>query len=177
MRNEKTMKKILENGTEVISLAPDKESTNVLGVVTGHYMFNGRTHYYVHVEESEGSSDLDSQEYGEDFGMVPTKFVNLTPHDIKLNDGTIYPASGKVARVANTFSNFCCGISKVFYGDIENLPEPEDGIYYIVSAMVLAAEKSKPSQYQRHDLVSPATGHPDCKRENGFIVSVPGFVL
>lgn len=109
--------------------------------------------------------------------MVPTKFVNLTPHDIKLNDGTIYPASGKVARVANTFSNFCCGISKVFYGDIENLPEPEDGIYYIVSAMVLAAEKSKPRQYQRHDLVAPATGHPDCKRENGFIVSVPGFVL
>ena len=59
-------------------------------------------------------------------------------------------------------------ISKVFYG--ENLPEPED--YYIVSAMVLAANNSKPRR--RGDLV--ATGHPDCKRENGFIVSVPGFV-
>lgn len=61
-----------------------------------------------------------------------------------------------------------CGISKVFYG--ENLPEPEDGVYYIVSAMVLAANNSKPRC--RGDLV--ATGHPECKRENGFIV--PGFV-
>lgn len=171
------MKKILENGTKVISFAPDEESTNVLGVVTGHYMYYNRTHYCVRVEDQKGYSDLDSQEYGEDFGMIPTKFVNLTPHDIKLNDGSIYPASGKVARVANTFSNFCCGISKVFYGDVENLPEPEDGVYYIVSAMVLAAEKSKPIQYQRTDLVAPATGHPDCKRENGFIVSVPGFVI
>lgn len=49
-----------------------------------------------------------------------------------------------------------------------NLPEPEDGVYYIVSA----ANNSKPRC--RGDLV--ATGHPECKRENGFIVSVPGFV-
>lgn len=100
----------------------------------------------------------------------------MTPHDIKLNDGTIYPITDRVARVENTFSNFCCGISKVFYGEIENLPEPEDGVYYIVSAMVLAANNSKPRCRRRGDLVAPATGHPDCKRENGFIVSVPGFV-
>ena len=74
------------------------------------------------------------------------------------------------ARVENTFSNFCCGISKVFYG------EPEDGVYYIVSAMVLAANNDKPRYRRRGDLVAPATGHPDCVRENGFIVSVPGFV-
>lgn len=78
----------------------------------------------------------------------------------------------KVARVANKFSNFCCGISTVFYGEIENLPEPEEGTIYIVSAMVLAAAKEK----GRTDVVAPATGHPDCVRENGFIVSVPGFV-
>jgi hypothetical protein len=29
---------------------------------------------------------------------------------------------------------------------------------------------------RRSDLVSPATGHPDCVRENGQIKSVPGFV-
>ena len=91
-------------------------------------------------------------------------------------DGTIYPASGKIARVANTFSNFCNGIAKVFYGDIENLPEPKRGTMYIVSAMVLSAEKGKHINLRRKDLVAPATGHPECKRENGFIVSVPGFV-
>lgn len=170
-------KNILKNGTKVISFTPDSESTNELGIITDSYQFNGRTHYDVHTDDiEEGYSDLDYQERGEDFELVPTKFINLTPHDIKLNDGTIYQASGRVARVENTFSNFCCGISKVFYGDIENLPEPEDGVYYIVSAMVLVANNSKPRCRRRGDLVAPATGHPDCIRENGFIVSVPGFV-
>ena len=31
----------------------------------------------------------------------------------------------------------------MFYGEIENLPEPEEGTIYIVSAMVLAAAKEK----------------------------------
>ena len=170
-------KTILQNGTRVISFAPDSESTNELGIITDSYQFNGKTHYDVHTDDiEEGYSDLDYQERGEDFELVPTKFINLTPHDIKLNDSTIYPATGKIARVENTFSNFCCGISKVFYGEIENLPEPEDGVYYIVSAMVLAANNSQPRCRRRGDLVAPATGHPNCKRENGFIVSVPGFV-
>lgn len=170
-------KNIVKNGTRVISFAPDSESTNILGTVTDNYDFNGSTHYDIHVDDQkEGEEDLDIQERGEDFELVPVKFVNLTPHDIKLNDGTIYPATGKVARVENVFSNFCCGISKVFYGEIENLPEPEDGVYYIVSAMVLAANNNKPRHSRRGDLVAPATGHPDCLRENGFIISVPGFV-
>ena len=170
-------KNILKNGTRVISFAPDSESTNILGTVTNNYEFNGTTYYNIQTDDqNKDEEDLDVQERGEDFELVPTKFINLTPHDIKLNDGTIYPASGKVARVENTFSNFCCGISKVFYGEIENLPEPEDGTYYIVSAMVLAANNSKLRCRRRGDLVSPATGHPDCVRENGFIVSVPGFV-
>ena len=143
-------KNILKKGTKLISSAPDSESTNELGIITDSYQFNGRTHYDVHTDDiEEGYSDLDYQERGEDFELVPTKFINLTPHDIKLNDGTIYPATGRVARVKNTFSNFCCGISKVFYGEIENLPEPEDGIYYIVSAMVLAANNSKPKCRRR----------------------------
>ena len=173
----KMEKNILKNGTRVISFAPDSESTNILGTVTDNYEFNGATYYDIHTDDqNEGEEDLDIQERGEDFELVPTKFINLTPHDIKLNDGTIYPTSGKVTRVANTFSNFCCGISKVFYGEIENLPEPEDGVYYIVSAMVLAANNDKPRYRRRGDLVAPATGHPDCVRENGFIVSVPGFI-
>lgn len=170
-------KNIVKNGTRVICFAPDDESTNIFGTVTNGYNFNRNIYYDVHADDQkDGTEDLDFQIRGENFGLVPTKFINLTPHDIKLNDDTIYPVTGKVARVENTFSNFCCGISKVFYGEIENLPEPEDGVYYIVSAMVLAANNSKPIWRRRDDLVAPATGHPDCVRENGFIVSVPGFV-
>lgn len=98
------------------------------------------------------------------------QFVNCTPHDIVLNNGMIIKASGIIARVSNKFSEFdgklCCHVS---YGEIENLPAPEQGKIYIVSAMVLAAT-------DRKDVVAPATGHNECVRDKGLIVSVPGFI-
>lgn len=101
---------------------------------------------------------------------VPIKFINLTPHEVKLNDGRVFPSEG-VARVSNSFTNFTEDICEVKYGEVEGLPFPEAGTRYIVSALVLSALKGK-----RADIVAPATGHPDCIREKGFIVSVPGFV-
>lgn len=170
-------KNILQNGTRIISYAPDEECTNELGTITSSYEYNGRVYYDIHLDNhEEGCEDLDMNEEGIHFDVIPTEFINLTPHNIVLNDGTIYPATGKIARIANSFTNFCNGIAKVFYGDIENLPEPKRGTMYIVSAMVLGAENAKPRCCRRKDLVAPATGHPDCRRENGFIVSVPGFV-
>lgn len=101
-----------------------------------------------------------------------TTFVNLTPHKIVLNNGTSYNSVG-VARVNNNFSNFDTnGVCDVNYGDIIGLPDTKDNTYYIVSALVLAAAKA----VGRTDCVAPATGHPDCIRKDGFIVSVPGFV-
>lgn len=99
------------------------------------------------------------------------QFINLTPHDIKLNSGEVLAASGKVARVSSTFTDFKDGVCNVIYGDIENLPEAQEGVMYVVSALVLAAVSST-----RKDVVAPATGHPGCVRKDGFIVSVPGFV-
>ena len=100
------------------------------------------------------------------------KFINLTQHTITLNDGSSFPTEGN-ARVADTYTRFnAYGICRVKYGEIKDLPEPEANTTFIVSAMVLAAAKEK----GREDVVAPATGHPECKRENGFIVSVPGFV-
>ena len=94
--------------------------------------------YECHYTELDGTEgDLDNLQR-KNFEVIPNK-----PHTITLNNGTEYHPSGKVARVANKFSNFCCGISTVFYGEIENLPEPEEGTIYIVSAMVLAAAKEK----------------------------------
>ena len=140
------------------------------GVITGHWStMSGVLMYECHYKELDGNLDNLQRR---NFEIIPNKFINLTPHTITLNNGTEYHPSGKVARVENQFSNFCCGISTVFYGEIENLPEPEEGTIYIVSAMVLAAAKEK----GRTDVVAPATGHPDCIRKDGFIVSVPGFV-
>ena len=98
-----------------------------------------------------------------------TTFKNFTPHDVVLNNGTVYPSIG-IARVKDSFTAFDAnGICNVSYGDVEGLPEPEKDTMYIVSSMVKEASK-------RMDLVAPATGHPDAVRDKGHIVSVPGFV-
>ena len=102
--------------------------------------------------------------------VMKANFINCTPHALVLNDGTVIPASGQVARVAASFTQFDeNGVCKQVFGDVQGIPAPQEGTLYIVSALVLAAS-------DRIDLVAPATGHPDCKRENGMIKSVPGFV-
>lgn len=104
---------------------------------------------------------------------MTTQFKNFTPHAVALNDGTVFPSMG-IARVSASFStpdtnNIC---SQVF-GDVTGLPEPQEGIFFIVSALVLSAAK----EAGRKDCVAPATGHPDTVRnEAGHIVSVPCFV-
>ena len=98
-----------------------------------------------------------------------TKFVNCTPHAIKLNDGRVFDPSGSVARVSSSFTDFTDDICTVVYGDLTGVPDAAEDTLYIVSAMVLSASTRK-------DLVAPATGHKDCIRDDkGFIVSVPGF--
>lgn len=100
------------------------------------------------------------------------EFINLTPHDIVMNNGTTFRSKG-VARVNDEFTEFDNdGICCVKHGEIQDLPKPKKGVTFIVSAIVLTAAK----KIGRKDVVAPATGHPLCKRENGFIISVPGFV-
>ena len=100
------------------------------------------------------------------------KIVNLTPHTIVFNDGRSFPASGNIARVQAGFSTIENDVCSQTFGEVQDLPEPEKGTYYIVSAMVLSALAGK-----RRDVVAPATGHPLCIRnDKGHIVSVPCFV-
>ena len=101
-------------------------------------------------------------------------FINCTPHAIKLNDGRVFEPSGTVARVAQTISEFDDNrIAVQSFGVVTDLPEPKEGTYYIVSAMVLERAQIE----GRCDVVAPATGHKDCVRdENGRILSVPGFL-
>ena len=102
-----------------------------------------------------------------------TTFKNYTPHAITLNDGRTFASEG-LARVSATFSDFDAdGVCEQQFGDVTGLPAPAAGVLYIVSTLVLTAAKAA----GRTDCVAPATGHPDCKRnDKGFIVSVPGFV-
>ncbi|NMA31637.1 MAG: hypothetical protein GX941_07545 [Candidatus Methanofastidiosa archaeon] len=109
------------------------------------------------------------------------RVINLTPHAIKLNDGTEFPPSGQILRIPvryelvadhDLYPQF--NIYNVEYEDIE-LPELNENTMYIVSSMVLEAIKEKVPNYWEY-FMSPATGHPECIRdEKGQIVSVPGF--
>lgn len=102
-----------------------------------------------------------------------TKFINLTPHKVVLNDGRSFDPVGTVARVAVTMTDFVDDVCDQVYGDVVDLPAAQDGVVYIVSAMVLSAAKAA----GRKDCVAPATGHKQTVRNDaGQIVSVPGFV-
>ena len=99
-------------------------------------------------------------------------FKNYTPHTITLNDGRNFESEG-VARVSASFTTpDADGVYTQTFGEVTDLPKEEEGILYIVSALVLTAAKAA----GRTDCVAPATGHPECVRKEGFIVSVPGFV-
>lgn len=76
------------------------------------------------------------------------KFINLTPHDVVIifdEDHSItIPRSGTIARVKQeietVFKTFDeIPITENKFGAIENLPEPESNVRYIVSAMVESA--------------------------------------
>jgi hypothetical protein len=88
------------------------------------------------------------------------KIVNLTPHAVALNDGTVFPPDGTVARVAVTYVRFLQplrGTSIPLYARglgqtaLLGLPPPAEHTYYIVSAAL--AEAAKP--LHRPDLIVP----------------------
>lgn len=103
---------------------------------------------------------------------MKTTFINLTPHAVVLNDGTVFPPSGEVARVSTTYTEFdTVGVASVKFGEPVGLPAPKEDTLFIVSGLLKQACPT------RTDLVSPATGHPACRRDaEGRILSVPGFV-
>lgn len=106
------------------------------------------------------------------------RLINLTPHDIiiRLPDGDrVIPASGTVARVATSYEHVGdvdgIPVSAQTFGQIEGLPEPRNGVVYVVSAIVLAAAK----ELGRTDVVAPDTARA-IRNEAGQIVAVPGLV-
>ena len=103
------------------------------------------------------------------------KFVNLTPHEINVEqDGRMVSIKPEVdsARVEQVFSHVetVDGI-KLFVSKldkVQNLPNPEKGVIYIVSAMV------KEREMCRNDLVSPGKLVRDDK---GKVVGCEGFLI
>ena len=111
--------------------------------------------------------------------------INLTPHAINVvlpsseyegqDKKATYEPSGSIARIDMEMSTDVWeidGFPTVKYEVVgHNLPEPTEGIYLLVSAMVLAQAKS----LGRTDCIAPDTNYAN-RNEKGHIISVPGFV-
>lgn len=96
-----------------------------------------------------------------------TMIVNLTPHDITIVDGngdiqTTIPKSGTVARVAMKRVWTDCingiGLYETQLGEVQDLPEREEGIRYIVSALVRTAVPDRVDLFSPGELVRDDAG-------------------
>jgi len=100
------------------------------------------------------------------------KFINLTPHDITVvlvdsdtqsNRSRIFHKSDTIARVSqvSTMVEFIdeVAIRAVKFGPVTGLPQPTDGIKYIVSAMVKSASAGRTDLVSPGDLIRDASGN------------------
>lgn len=83
---------------------------------------------------------------------MTSMFINLTPHTVNIVNGPSIPSTG-IARCSTTSTNVGehegITLTCVTYGAVEGLPEPQEGVIYIVSALVRAAVPN------RRDVASP----------------------
>ena len=106
------------------------------------------------------------------------KFINCTPHvvSVQFPSGEVhsFPACGIVPRVQQhnvpVIHINDIPMSNIIYGEVENLPEPKENTYYIVSALV---RERVPN---RKDVISPDSGPSAIRNEKGQIEAVVGFI-
>ena len=103
------------------------------------------------------------------------KIINLTPHDVKLfHEGQehVFLKPGTIARVTSKseFSHSVNGlpVHRTIYGEVENIPKPQEGVIYIVALLVAQVLGNS-----RVDIVCPDTGPDSAVRdEKGLIAGV-----
>jgi hypothetical protein len=116
---------------------------------------------------------------GGDAGMEKVRIINLTPHELN-----VYDSEGKVilsipppkdvpiprVQVRSEIvgevevDGVKIPVRRVVYGDVENLPPPEEGTIYVVSTFVTLALREK--GVERRDLLSPDTNVDSAVRDS-----------
>ena len=130
------------------------------------------------------TTDLDEAEENENFYVFyekkeveTVKIINCTPHEIVVISNEVtakYSTSETVARISTT-QKVVGNINRIeivetVQGQVEGLPEMEEGKMYIVSGMVLSALKGS-----RADVIAPDTGSTAIRNEKGQIIAVTRF--
>lgn len=97
---------------------------------------------------------------------VSLQVLNLTPHAINVvtDAGTqTFAPSGQVARCASSSAQVgdLNGIPlfRTKFGEVQGLPEPQDGVLYVVSALVRQAVPHRPDVASPGDLVRDEAGN------------------
>ena len=99
-----------------------------------------------------------------------SKIINLTPHTLTFMDGAnnvvlTVPSSG-IARAAQTrvhvrhvdVDGVSLPVCRSSYGAVEGLPEMQDGVIYVVSALTAQACPDRPDVYITDDAVRDDAG-------------------
>ena len=99
------------------------------------------------------------------------KIINLTPHSVNVigDDNSVaitIEASGNVARCSQTIdivdtinvNNIAIPVSSSSYGEVVDLPASQDGVYYIVSRLVMSACPNRQDLLVPNDLVRDEAG-------------------
>lgn len=94
-------------------------------------------------------------------------FVNLTPHKINIHtdsETVVVSPSGQVARVETKSERIGeidgIEIFSTTYGDVIDLPDPSEGVNYIVSGMVAQQVPWRVDVYSPGDLIRNEQGQP-----------------
>ena len=128
----------------------------------------------------------------EDYVDTSVDIINATPRPINLKIGEkeiVFPKSEFLARVESTSKrvsdivvdtdgtkDITVDLFEYTYGSINGLPKEKNGVYYIVSAMVLSANKE--SKNPRKDLISPDTNpNGGAIRDGGMIKAITRFCV
>ena len=99
------------------------------------------------------------------------KFVNLIGHDITISGHATLPKCDNPCRVET--QQMIIGklagvpIAKTEFMKIMNLPDPEDGTYYIVSRIAMDYVP-----FKREDVFCVDTGPTSIRDENGQVIAV-----
>lgn len=78
-------------------------------------------------------------------------FINLCPHDVTIfmasGEERVFPASGYVARCSHTTMTVDTvegiPVNVTTFGDVTGLPDPVEGVNYIVSNLVAQSVKGR----------------------------------
>ncbi|MFV1943465.1 hypothetical protein VPH49_21875 [Pseudomonas luteola] len=115
--------------------------------------------------------------------MQAQQMVNLTPHALTFvtSAGAInVPPSGQMSRARYEAAHVTDVAGIPAYRNLlstpDGLPPPQDGVIYVVSAMVQQALRA--NGIERHDVFSPGTGQNDgpVRDPQGRIVAVTRLV-